>query len=459
MAKKQVTRTDSEIRTDNYLSALTSNMRGRMDNYGAELARGGVMLTEPVLEYQYINNGFARLICDKPAEEMTRAGFTIVGLSDDLQQTIYSQLEELQAGKKLNEALKWSRAYGGGFVILGIKDGGVLTDPVNEESIQDIEFIRVYDRFEAIPSQRYKDPNEEKFGEVEIWQINPKVGGMMYYIHESRCLIFDGESIPNNVRQGNDGWGASVIQNCFIQLQRLESAYKWSLLLLERMQQAVHGIPGLSDQVTTPEGEKLVTQRVAVVDAVRNALNTIVIDAEESYEIKTLSLAGTNEIMDRFIRALAAVSSIPAYLIGENITGMNTGSSNKDGWYAQVEGWQNDKLRNPLDRLVSLLILANSDGATDGGDYTLEFNPLYMPSAQEQATINKTEADTLKVYCDLGVMEQDEARDVVADKYNLTGAAPEPAPEPDPVLDPIKLKPGEKLVPHPNAVPPKPVKQ
>lgn len=459
MAKKKEVRTDAEVRSDSYLAAMTGNMRGRMSNYSAELQSGGVLFVEPILEHQYIHNGFARLICDKPAEEMTRAGFSIVGLDEELQQTIYSQLEELEAGKKFNEALKWSRAYGGGFVILGIKDGGVLTEPVNEDNIQAIEFVRVYDRFEAIPFERYKDPENEKFGAVELWQINPKVGGMMYYVHESRCLIFDGESVPANVRQGNDGWGASVIQTCFTQLMRLEGAYKWSLLLLERMQQAVHGIPGLSDLVSTPEGEKQVTQRIAVVDAVRGALNTVVTDAEETYEIKSMSLSGVNDIMDRFIRALSAVSSIPAYLIGENITGMNTGSSNKDGWYAQIEGWQNDKLRNPTDRLVSLLILANSDGASDGGDYTLEFNPLYMPSAQEQATINKTEADTLKVLCDLGLMDVDEGRAVVADKYNLEGDAPEPLPEPDPILDPIKLKPGEKLVPHPNAPAPKPALQ
>ena len=438
------------IRADaGYTQAFLQGMRTRMTNYSAEMQAGSGLLQQPLLENFYYNNGFARLICDKPAEEMTRAGFKLVNLDEDTAQLVQSRLEELDATKVFNKALKFRRAFGGSVVIVGIKDGGRLAEAVNEESVNGIDFLRVYSSFEAIVDSRYSDPENPKYGEVATWKIQPKTTNMpAYVVHESRLLIFDGEEVSTETRIGSNGWGSSILQTCYNEITRLTTAHKWALLCLERMQQAVHSIPDLSNQVNTQEGEALVTKRLAVVDAVRSTLNTIAIDAEETYEIKSLSLGGVNEILDRFLRALSAVSGIPAFLLGENISGMNTGSSNKEGWYAQVESWQNDHLRRPLDRLVSLLILANSNGATDGADYTLEFKPLFTPSDTEQATINKTEADTLSAYITNGVMDQDEARSIVADKYNLIGDAPEPEPdEPEPLM----MNPGQTLVSHPGA--------
>ncbi len=212
----------AKARNDSYLNALIPrSIRGRMSNYSADLRNGAGLFPQPILSAQYMLNGFARTICDKPAEEMTRAGFDIVGMDEDLAQGIKARLEELNATKAFNEAIKWRRAFGGGLIVLGIRDGGGLEDEVNEDGVTDIEFMRVYDRFEAIPESRYEDPSHIKFGEIEIWQISPKiVNGQTYKVHESRCLIFDGESVTNETRASNDGWGSSVIQICFEQALR-----------------------------------------------------------------------------------------------------------------------------------------------------------------------------------------------------------------------------------------------
>jgi len=274
--KKKTLRVD-----DGYMNAFMPT-RGRMGNYSSEMMAGGMLLPQTILESSYIHNGFARLICDVVAEEMTRAGFDIDGLEESKEESIKSRLEELEATKRFNEVIKWRNAFGGGLIVLGLNDGGELIDPLNEERLSSIEFMRVYDRYEAICARRYDDPMNAKHGEIETWQVSPKSGGASYEVHESRVLVFDGESVPNNIRVSNNGWGASVIQKCFVQLQRLDKSYKLQLLLLERMQQAVHGIPNLSDQVSTKEGEDLVRKRIDIVDSVRGALNTVVIDAAES---------------------------------------------------------------------------------------------------------------------------------------------------------------------------------
>jgi len=436
---------------DGYFNAFMPNARrGRSTNYSAEMMAGGHLLSQPILESAYIHNGFARLICDTAAEEMTRAGFEIEGLEESLTESIKSRLEELEATKRFNEAIKWRNAFGGGIIILGLDDGGTLKDALNEKNVKGVEFMRVYDRYEAICDKRYDDPNNAKYGEVEIWRISPKSGGSSYEVHESRVLVFDGESVPNSIRVANDGWGASVIQKCFTQLSRLDKSYKLQLLLLERMQQAVHGIPNLSDQVSTKEGEDLVRKRIDIVDSVRGALNTVVIDADESYEIKGMTLSGVKDITESNIEALSAVSQHPTFLMGRIIGGLGGNDSSKEGWYSQVEAWQNDQYRKPLDRLISLILLASSDGTSDGGEYTIEFCPLAPPSEKDEAEIEykeaqtkKVEAETAAIYVNLGAIDQDEVRENIREEYDLIGDMPEPEPEP---LSPMVLNPGQTLV-------------
>lgn len=449
--------TRQKVKFDAGYTEVFMPRRERMGNYSAEMMAGTALIGQPILLASYIHNGFARLVCDKPAEEMTRAGFKIKGLEESMVDAVEARLEELDAVKHFNTVLKWRRAFGGGLIVLGIDDGGKLSEPVNEDAVKGVEFMRVYDRYEAVVSTRYSDAEDPNYGQVELWAISPHLmGGQTIYVHESRVIVFDGEAVPNEVRVGNDGWGASVIQNAFKELTRLDRSHKFSLLLLERMQQAVHSIPNLSEQIDTKEGEELITKRLRIVDAVRGAMNTVTIDGEETYEIKSMTLSGVNEVMDRFAEAVSAVTNIPIYiLMGRSVGGLNsTGKSSQEGWFAQVEAWQNDQLRKPLDRLITLLILADSEGSTDGDEYTLEFNPLSQPSDTEIATNNKVEAETLNSYIGTGVIDADEAREIIRDKFNLVGNAPEPEPEPEPILDPIKLKEGETLVPHPNAVPP-----
>jgi phage-related protein (TIGR01555 family) len=439
---------------------------GHRDSSSSSLMSGHYFLDQRVLQAAYIHNGFARTICDVPAEEMTRAGFTIEGdsITEDDKNAIQSRLEELDAVKHLNEALKWRRAFGGSLILLGVDDGQRdITQPVNEERIKGVEFMRVYDCFEARPD-KYYDVESPKFGLVELWAISPKLGGTTFKVHESRVLVFDGESVPNDIRQANSGWGASVIQGAFVQLNRLDNSYNYANLLLERMQQAVHGIPGLAQMLGEPGAEDLVARRVNIVDRVRGAANTIVIDGEETYEVKSMSLSGVQEIVDRNAEALSAVTRIPVFvLMTRSPGGLNaTGASNQDAWFAQVESWQNDQLRKPVDRLVSLLRRADSEGNTDGGDYTLEFNPLSSPGDKDQAEIDlkkeqikKTQMETLTGFANAGVMDQDEIRDLVREEYELVGDAPEPEEE---VPAPMVLNPGQKVVdPTPGQSNPAPV--
>lgn len=383
----------------------------------------GWLMDRQTIEDIYLGNGFGRLIIDRVAEEMTRAGFELENLEPEIEDTVIARIEELNAMNKLCDALKWSRAFGGSAIVLGLKDGGDFLSPLVPEKIQAVEFLRVYDRFQIDAISKYSDPAFENYGRVEFWRINPADGATPYVVHESRIFIFDGDSIPNSLRNQNQGWGASILQKCIIELRRLNNAHKWAEMLLQRSQQAVHGIPDLSSTLADPAGKSLLIQRIDIVDQVRNAQNTVVIDALETYEIKQAPMGGVPDVLDRFAEALSSVTGIPVFvLMGRSAGGLNSpGESNEKSWYSQIENMQNTMLRNPLDKLISYIILASNGGKNDGADYSLEFKPLAVPNDKDEADIElkksqalKTKADAHNVYVNMGALDPLEVRKELA---------------------------------------------
>lgn len=383
------------------------------------------LLTQGELEDLYLGDGFARKVVDVVAEEMTRAGIELEDMDESIESEVLAKLEELDALKHANDSIRWSRLFGGAVMVMGLNDGGALDTPLNEEGIRDVEFLRVYDRYQSTVQNRVTDPMSPQYGQVEMWLISPHTGGAPYLVHNSRVHIFDGDAIPDRLRFSNDGWGVSALQSGIDQLKRLGMSQQWVNMLLERSQQAVHKIPGLAQILREPNGEAMVAKRADVVDMVRGILNTIIIDGEEDYVVTTQSMAGVPDVMDRFAEAVAAVYSIPVtVLMGRAPGGLNsTGKSDTDNWYARIESMQNDILRKPLDRLVTIIMKSMGK---EPGDYKLCFKPLSVPTDKESAEIDKIKADAKKAdmetatgYAGINALDPNEIRQGLADEYEI----------------------------------------
>ncbi len=408
-------------RSDGYAEAFTGLGTSR-DRSTFVKAKSAFLLQQQELADMYLSDGFARKIVDVVAEECTRAGIYIEGIEDDV---VQSKLQELNAMTHMNSALRWARLFGGSVIIYGVNDGGTLDTPLNEYGIKSVEFIRVYDRFQATIQTRYSDPLNENYGNPEFYLISPTDGGQPYVVHESRCHVMDGAPVPDLLRQQNQGWGVSVLQACYEQLQRLGTSHQWANAILERSQQAVHKIPSLADTLRSPGGEALIQKRVDVVDMVRGILNTIVIDGQEDYNVTTQPMTGVTDLLDIFAEAVAAVSNIPAIiLMGRSAGGLNaTGKGDLDTWYARIESIQNDILRKPLDRLITYILIAETGNNVE---YQLKFNSLKVLSEKEKAEIEKLEAEhekieaeTANVYVNMGALDSEEVRKEISDDYEL----------------------------------------
>lgn len=425
---------------DDYVSAWTGAGTGA-DRSTATRARHATLLTQQDCQNLYIADGMARKVVDIPAEEMTRTGVELVDLDDEaLEEAVEVRLDELDAMRHINDAIRWSRLYGGSIIIFGLNDGGTLDAKLNPDGIRSVEFIRVLDRHQATVKTRVLDANLREHGQPDIWMISPKNGGMPYEVHNSRIHIIDGEALPDQLRQQNEGWGASVYQACINQLTRLGMGHQWANMLLERSQQAVHKIPNLGTTLASPGGEALVQRRVNVVDMVRGVLNTVVVDSAEDYAVTTSSLAGVPDVLDRFAEALSAVTSIPIPILMGRATGglSSTDKGTLDAWYARVESMWNDQARKPIDRLITYIMIAMGQDKP----YKLRMKPLTVLSAEEEAGVEKSKAETRKLimeadtgYINVGVVDPDEVRKGLEQQYDLMpGSAAPDVPTTDPVV-------------------------
>jgi phage-related protein (TIGR01555 family) len=416
------------IITDGYANAVLGS-GGIRDRSAYTRPRAAMLLQQTELQDLYLGDGFARKIVDIVAEEMTRAGIEVENLDDEkLEELIEAKLEDLNVMKHLADGVRWSRLFGGAIIIFGLNDGGALDVPLNINGIRDVEFLRVYDRWQATIQTRQIDPELSTFGQPELWLISPVQGGSPYTVHNSRVHVFDGDAIPDIMRQANLGWGASALQACWSQLIRLGMSHQWANALIERSQQAVHKIPSLANTLRSPGGEAMVQRRADVVDMVRCILNTVVIDGEEDYTVTSHSMAGVNELMDRFAEALSAVSGFPvSVLMGRAPAGLNaTGKADLDNWYARIESMQNDILRDPINKIVSFILMSltgNSDT-----QYKIKFNPLVVKSDREEAEIGKLEAETKKLeadtataYASIGALDANEIRAGLENEYQISG--------------------------------------
>lgn len=390
MANKRTPKRKQNRNDGSYSNAVIGHGT-KIDPMAKNKIKAAYLLSQQDLNDVFIGDGLGALIIKIFPEEMTRAGFKLEGLNEKLQEKVFEFLADLNFNKKVTEALCWARLYGGSALVFGFKDGGGFKDPLNPKAISGIEFIRVYDRYELSESKRERDPNKVDFGKIIEWHVNP-VNGNAYKVHHSRMFLFDGDILPNKYRNQNTDWGASVLQSCYSQLTNLGCSHSYTLMLLQRMQQAVHGMKDLQSILEEPNGEQKVIKRIDAVDMARGILNTVVIDSEETYTIAAQTLTGIKDVLTEFLGMLAAVTGIPVFILGRSVGGLNaTGEREVEAWYAKVLAKQEAELTKfYLWATSKVLTVLNRSANTK---YKIKYNPLYLLDDKEKADLDKTNAE------------------------------------------------------------------
>lgn len=405
------------LTTDGWVNVLTG-----LGQLGKDKREGAIICAD-LLPYNslaefYRASDLAARIVDLPADDMLREGAE-VRIPDDEEGTeaIDGYLEEREAEGKLIQALKWKRAYGGALILVGANDGSAdLSVPLNEKAIRSIDYLNVFDAYEARPMAWEENPAAKNYGEPVQFQINPHIWGAglkpLQRVHASRCLVFQGPIVnrrqlrtaPSGVAQG---WGDSVLVRCGKLIRDYDQAWGGVSNLLHDFAQAVYKIKGLGAALLADK-DKSITKRWHMINMARSIINAVMIDKdEEEFERQTTSIAGVPETLLQFQARMAAAADMPiAKLFGVSPGGLGSSGASEDrSWFDAVRQKQKRELKPQFCRLAKLCMLAK-DSPTKGTEpenWSVKFNSLWQQTDSEKAEVRLKNAQTDKIYHDLGV--------------------------------------------------------
>ena len=402
---------DNFVRGDGWMNVLTGlGICGRDKKQNAHF-RISKIFDRAELDQMYRSDGLMRLIVDLFAQEMIRQGWEIEG---DSEGKIIGKLEELRVNEAMTNLIKWARLFGGGICIMGVQDGLALDQPVDENALRDIQWLRVFDRYQAYSRDGTfeSDLNSPNYGYPNVYTINDNRTGAVFYVHYSRVLRMDWNVLPPRWQNFNQGWGDPLAQTIYEELRNYSTAFSNTATIFEDFVNSLLYIPNLAQIMASQCGDETVMKRLNILNLTKSNMNTVILDANETYEKLTTNVSGIAELLDRFMLSLSAVTRIPVSLLfGRSPAGLHaTGDNDVRNFYDAVKQEQEFKLRGCLEKLIRYIMLSK-DGPFMGiepEDWSLQFIPLWQNTEEQDAVIRRTVAETDAIYIDRGVLDPSE---------------------------------------------------
>lgn len=380
----------------------------------------------------------------------------------EIAEAVDKALLEMRALSLFRDALCYERAYGGSGVLIGADDSGGpradmrldadsakaigrptldaddprnLTQPLDETRIKSLRWLNVFrGGFDGELSaySYYDDPRSPRYGEPRIYALRsftvppaqvapgelraPVRAPMLptLWIHESRLLIFPGQTTSREQRVRNQGWGDSVFTRVDRVLADFDMSWSGVANLLQDWAQGVFKMKGLASLLASGDAKKqgVIAQRSLALHMSRSIARVLMLDSEEEFSRETTSLAGLSEVLQQFSLRLAAAADMPVTLLmGQAPSGLNaTGASDVRFFYDRIAAKQRERLL-PHVRRLDRLVMLSKDGPTRGQEpqkWAVVGRPLWQLTSLEEATLRKTQADTDAIYLAQGVVTPEE---------------------------------------------------
>lgn len=404
-----------QLRQDSWVN-LTTGIGGPKDkSSGYAFAPGSVGDAWFLLEELYDQDHIAGRIVDALPEAVFSEG-VLLECEASTKEDILDCLDELGVEDVIEQAMKWERLHGGAAIFLGVDDGQKFDVPINEQSVRDVLYLHVFDRWELTPARFYTDPTHRKFGRPSHYRVHPSEAGMSQHVgvivHESRFIKFVGVQTSKRKLIENLYWGQSALVRAYDAIRQYGGALASVLALMSDASQGVYKIKNLL-QIIEGGNEDLLKVRFQAIDKLRSSLNSVLLDADgEDYTKIATQLTELGNLIDRFQQNVAAAAVMPvSEIFGRSAAGLNaTGENDTRSWYKQVQKAQRKSAKPAYERILRL-VLRSQQGPTKGvepSSWKVTFPPVWSPGAKEQAEIRKIKVETATLAHDLGVVNAEQ---------------------------------------------------
>lgn len=377
---------------DGLINAITGmGLAADKHSYSRFVPSAGMIKTE--LEAMYRQDWITGKAIDEPANDMVREWRDFETEDEEVKKQILKEERRLQYKKKVHDALKWSRLYGGSVLLINVDDGQLPSAPLNINTIKEggLRWLSVLDRWQLSSTNRViTDPMNPQFGLPEYYIISGTV------IHHSRVIRFEGVDLPRDVKATIDYWGDPVIYRIRDAIIDASTVNRSIATMFHEATLDVMKIPGLMHMVGDCEGEKTMLLRMKAVQLSKSIHNMLLLDGDETYEKKQLNLTGAKDLITEYLHIVSGATGIPvAKLLGMAPAGLSTdGDSQFRNYYDRISNLQETDLRNKLDYIDEIMF--RSLGMKEALPY--EFNPLWQLTEKEQAEVDKLRAERDTAY-------------------------------------------------------------
>ena len=337
-----------------------------------------------LLNEMYIEHGIIQTMIDQPVEDGFRGGFKIISseLSNDEIIELEKKIEETEAVEKLIEALKWNRLFGGAGLIINVA-GEDPRDDFDIEAVgegREIEFYSA-DRWELANNPYILTPTLTPNGQ-RVKDVNFNYYGIE--INPSRVLILRGKPAPSLKRLQLQGWGMSELERLVSPMNKFLKNQNVIYELLDEAKLDVYSIDNYAGSVASGQ-EEAVKKRIMLTNYMKSYLNALILDADDKFDQKQMSMAGVSEVLREARYDIASAMKMPVTKIfGMSSAGFNSGDDDIENYNSMIERDVRTPAKNIIKTIVRLLCKATFDYIPE--DIDIEFESLrIMKETEEEA--------------------------------------------------------------------------
>lgn len=379
------------------------------------------------LEAMYRSSWVVGQVVDVVADDMTRKGVKLSGLTDPKEsEKIDQEMDRLQVWGRLNKTIKWSRLYGGAIAVMMI-DGQNVSTPLNPNTIGKDQFkgLLVLDRWMVQPTL-----------EDLVTELGPDYGTPRYYdvitdsvglcnqkVHYSRVIRMDGVELPYNQSITENLWGQSVIERLEDRLTIFDSATLGAGQLVYKAHLRTYKVKGLRSLIAA--GGQLYEALVKQINMIRQWQSNeglTLMDADDTYEAHQYNFSGLDNILLQFGQQISGATGIPLVrLFGQSPAGLNsTGDSDLSNYYDNINQQQEGRLRTPLQILYAVLHLSVL-GKPLPDSFSFKFASLWQLDDEKKANVAKGVTEAVIAAEEGGLIKRSTALKELRQSSEVTG--------------------------------------
>ncbi len=336
-----------------------------------------------LLSQMYAEHGIVQTLVDVPVDDAFRHGVDIASGQLDANdiEKLKNHCEKTGLFAAVTQALKWTRLFGGGGVLLITPQSPDTPldvkkfKPDTPVEYQDVDMWELYEDAINIPGTLHPLDNTDKY--------------YHYYakrVHKSRVYRMDGKKPPSFIRPRLRGWGMSELERL---VRSINSYLKNQDVVFELLDEAkidIYRIEGFNTALANLNGTANISKRIQFANMLKNYNNALTMDIKDEYQQKQINFSGLDDILAQIRIGVAADLRMPVTkLFGISAAGFSSGEDDIENYNSMVESEIRGKVKFQLIELLAIPCYQLFGFVPD--DLKVSFPPLRIMSAEQEEKV------------------------------------------------------------------------